>query len=183
MHRITACLALLILGAGLCAAQTDTTRHFSVKAQMWARGEVRNGALPADNGKDYAAFLMGNTVLRMDYTSSWLDVRVAPRYSGIWGSNSNGGLSRDEAGIHLHTGGFVARLGRQKVSYDDERVIGSDDWVMAPMTHDMVKLGFEGGKHKVHLLLACRRTAPRLPSSRMPSAPSHRWRDCRSRRP
>lgn len=152
--RLAACLALLLLGAGLSAAQTDTTRHFTVKAQLWARGEVRDGALPAENGKDYAAFLMGNSIVRLDYTSSWLDVRFAPRFSGIWGSNSTGGLDIDEAWIHLHTGGFFARLGRQKVSYDDDRVIGSDDWSMAPLTHDMVKLGFEGGKHKVHLMLA-----------------------------
>jgi hypothetical protein len=46
------------------------------------------------------------------------------------------------------------RLGRQKLSYDDERIIGGNDWSMATSTHDIVKAGFELGKHKLHILVA-----------------------------
>lgn len=155
---------LLITLAGiccvlLCAAQTDSlsvrTRHFSANAKIWTRGEVRDGALPAENGDDYAVFLMGNSVLQLDYTSPWLDVRLSPKYFGVWGSNANGALAIDEAWISLHSHkGLFARLGRQKLSYDDQRIIGADDWTMAPLTHDVLKAGFEGGKHKLHLLLA-----------------------------
>ena len=50
--------------------------------------------------------------------------------------------------------GFFARLGRQRLSYDDQRVMGADDWAMIAKTHDALKLGYEGRVHKVHLLLA-----------------------------
>lgn len=140
----------------MCAAQTDSlARHLTLSAQNWARGEVRVGALPAENGDDYAMFLMGNTVMRLDYTTPWLDVRFAPRYYGVWGSSSNGKLDVDEAWFTLKSKhGFAARLGRQKLSYDDQRIIGNDDWAMASFTHDALKMSYEGGRHKVHLLMA-----------------------------
>ena len=148
--RPAACLAALLLGASLCAAQT-----FSGKASSWVRGEIRDGALPAENGTDHAMFLMGNTLLTMDYASPWLEARFAPQYFGVWGASANGTLAIDEAWFTLRSpAGFFARLGRQRLSYDDQRVIGADDWAMTAKTHDALKLGFEGGIHKVHVLLA-----------------------------
>ena len=140
----------------MCAAQTDSlSRHLTLNAQSWARGEVRVGALPAENGAGYAMFLMGNTVLRLDYTTPWLDVRFAPKYFGVWGSSANGNLAIDEAWFTLKSkNGFAARFGRQKLSYDDQRIMGDDDWAMASKTHDALKASYEGGKHKVHLILA-----------------------------
>ena len=159
MKKLVLCFLSGLLCMSFCAAQTDTLsaarRQFSATALLRSRGEVRDGALPAANGADYAMFLTGNSVLQLDYTSPWLDVRLAPKYVGVWGSSSNGALSIDEAWFSLKSRkGFFARLGRQKLSYDDQRIIGADDWSMAPLTHDVLKTGFERGRHKLHLLLA-----------------------------
>lgn len=154
LQRLITCAAALVLGTSLCAGQTDSTRHFSANAMIWTRGEIRDGALPADNGADYAAFLMGNSIVKLDYTSPWLAVRFAPKYIGVWGASTTGALSIDEAWLTLQRKGFFARMGRQRLSYDDQRIIGADDWAMAPKTHDAVKLGYESRVHKVHLLLA-----------------------------
>lgn len=152
------CSALGACCIVVCAAQTDSLSqksHFSGTASSWVRGEIRDGALPAENGQDFAAFLMGNTVLKLDYSSPWLDVRFAPKYFGVWGASANGNLGIDEAWLSIKTGwGLFARAGRQKLSYDDQRIIGDDDWAMAAKTHDVLKLGYEGKKHKVHVLLA-----------------------------
>ena len=149
------CLAVGVFCVLICAAQTDTLRHFSGNAVTWARGEIRDGALPAENGEDFAAFLMSSTTLRLDYTSKWLDVRFSPKYFGVWGAKGAGDLSIDEAWLGLKAkSGLFLRLGRQKLSYDDQRIIGADDWAMAPKTHDVLKAGYEGGKHKVHLLVS-----------------------------
>lgn len=82
--RPAACLAALLLGASLCAAQT-----FTGKASSWVRGEIRDGALPAENGADHAMFVMGNTLLLMDYTSPWLEARFAPKYFGAWAASAS----------------------------------------------------------------------------------------------
>ena len=145
-----ACLAISLLGPAPCSAQT-----FSGDAQLWVRGEIRDGALPAENGADHAMFVMGNARVRLDYASPWLEARFAPKYFGVWGASANGNLAIDEAWFTLKTqNGFFARLGRQRLSYDDQRVMGADDWAMIAKTHDALKLGYEGRVHKVHLLLA-----------------------------
>lgn len=149
----------LLLGL-ICAlgamAQTDSLKHaFNVTSMMWSRGEYRKGALPADNGEDYALFLMSNAVLRFDYVQPWLEVRFAPKFFGIWGSATSGGIAIDETWIGLkHKSGLFMRLGRQKIEYDDERIFGSDDWSMASLTHDVLKAGLERGRHKLHFLVA-----------------------------
>ena len=152
------CTLLGVCSIVLCAAQTDSLSkksHFSGTAVCWTRGEIRDGALPAENGEDFAAFLMGKTALRLDYTSPWLDVRFSPKFFGVWGSSASGNMGVDEAWIGLKSPvGLFMRLGRQALSYDDQRIIGDDDWAMAPIVHDVLKAGYEGGKHKAHLLLA-----------------------------
>lgn len=157
LRTIACCLALLV-NVAVCLAQNDTIpkpkHHLSASTTSWTRGEVRSGALPKNGEENYAAFLMGSTVLRLEYDSPWLDVRFSPKYFGVWGSSANGNMGVEEAWFTLKKGGFFARLGRQKLSYDDQRIIGDDDWAMAPKTHDVLKTGFEGGRHKVHLLLA-----------------------------
>ena len=129
-------------------------RHLTIGASMWSRGEFRDGALPAENGVDHALFLMSNNVLRFDYSQKNLEARIAPKFFGIWGAKAAGSLAIDEAWFGLKHKGLFMRLGRQKLSYDDERIIGSNDWSMATNTHDLVKAGYDGEKHKVHLLVA-----------------------------
>ena len=132
----------------------DSLRRFSISASMWSRGEFRDGALPAENGVDHALFLMSNNVLLFDYAQQNLEARIAPKYFGIWGARAAGSLAIDEAWFGLRHKGLFMRLGRQKLAYDDERIIGGNDWSMATNTHDLVKAGYEGGKHKLHLLAA-----------------------------
>ena len=43
--------------------------------------------------------------------------------------------------------------------YDDERIIGNDDWTMTAPTHDVVKLGYDGESHKIHLMAAYNQNA------------------------
>ena len=148
--RMSACLlAAALLSASLCAAQT-----FTGKAQSWVRGEFRDGALP-EKGADYAMFVMGNTLLTLDYANPWLEARFAPKYFGVWGASANGNLAIDEAWFSLRSpGGLFVRMGRQRLSYDDQRIMGADDWAMTAKTHDVLKMGYEGRVHKLHLLLA-----------------------------
>lgn len=55
--------------------------------------------------------------------------------------------------------GLFVKIGRQGIEYDDERILGYDDWAMTAPTHDMLKLGYEGHGHKVHALLAYNQTS------------------------
>ncbi len=45
-------------------------------------------------------------------------------------------------------------MGRQTLSYDDERILGGLDWNVAGRYHDALKLGYESKVHRLHLILA-----------------------------
>ena len=63
--------------------------------------------------------------------------------AGIWGQKS-GLLSLAEAWVLLKTKHTLfAKIGRQTMEYDDERILGYDDWSMTAPTHDALKLGFD----------------------------------------
>jgi len=158
MKRILT-LTLILLQALPVLAQPDTTawksHKFTINSNIWTRGEYRKGAMPIDNGADYALFLMGSATLSFDYTWKGLEVRFAPRFAGVWGASTTGGLVIDEAWFGLqHRSGLFFRMGRQKLAYDDERIFGSEDWSMVSLKHDMVKAGLERGAHKIHLMFA-----------------------------
>ena len=55
--------------------------------------------------------------------------------------------------------GLFVKIGRQGLEYDDERILGYDDWAMTAPTHDVVKFGYEGYGHKVHAILAYNQNA------------------------
>lgn len=142
-------------------AQTDTLQEplkqhqFSISAQHWTRGEFRHGALTSKPKENLALFVMSSTQLTLDYQYKGLEVMIAPKHVGVWGSKGSGTFGLEEGWFSLtHKRGLFFKLGRQKFNYDDQRIIGSDDWVMFPSKHDALKMGFEGGKHKIHLIAA-----------------------------
>ena len=57
---------------------------------------------------------------------------------------------------------FFAKLGRQILSYDDERLFGDLDWNVAGRSHDALKLGYENDRHKLHLILGFNQNGERL---------------------
>jgi hypothetical protein len=58
--------------------------------------------------------------------------------------------------------GMFAQIGRQALSYDDERIIGPNDWAMAALSHDVLKLGYEGHGHKAHAILGFNQNAENI---------------------
>lgn len=119
------------------------------------RGEVRYGGLTAgdDNIPDYAAFILERTLIGATYASAPLKARLTAQHSSIWGCSDGGYFNVYEAWVDLRSPkGFFAKVGRQNLSYDDQRIFGSDSWAMTARSHDALKLGYEGHGHKVHLI-------------------------------
>ena len=139
-------------------AKTDTTKavnELNMDAQFLTRGEIRMGGLPENETEDdFAAFLMERTRLIVGYSRPYLDTKISVQHSGVWGQSGKGVLNLYESWVQLKAPvGLFAKIGRQELAYDNERIIGSDDWAMAASSHDVAKLGYEGHGHKVHLIL------------------------------
>lgn len=148
-------LAILLLPI-IAHAQQEADNQFNVKLDMLTRGELRYGGFnESDNAQDdLAHFIIGRYRLTTDYSRSWLQVRLSLQQSGTWGMGG-GSFSLNEGWAMVKSRkGLFAKIGRQVLAYDDERIIGSNDWAMTAPTHDVLKLGYEGDQHKVHLLFA-----------------------------
>ncbi|MBO6097630.1 MAG: hypothetical protein J6P56_10015, partial [Bacteroidales bacterium] len=156
----TSSVKVFALAVLLVCAPSLYSQELTSDLQMLTQGEIRNGGVSAPNNQDpdvqdHSNFIVGRARLNLDFQRKGLEIKVAPQYTGIWGQRGYGSFHMFEAWAKytLPVGLFV-QLGRQALSYDDQRIIGPNDWAMAAVSHDVLKLGYEGHGHKAHVLLA-----------------------------
>ena len=131
--------------------QSQGENQLDLDLNMLGRGELRYGGFTEGTEEKHAQFLMGRTRLSLTYKRPYIEAKVTAQHSGVWGQKGSGSFNLHEAWAKLYTkSGLFAKIGRQVLSYDDERIIGANDWAMASNTHDVIKLGYEGHGHKVH---------------------------------
>ncbi len=147
--------------------------ELNINLQFMGRGESRYGGMmpeeEAASGEEEeetdpktptSNFLLGRTRLEINYKRDWLEARVTPQHSGVWGQAGKGAFNLYETWVKMSAPfGLFAQVGRIALDYDDERIIGSDDWAMASSSHDLLRLGYEGHGHKVHVMLAYNQNA------------------------
>lgn len=162
-HAKWICMLIgLLFSFGLRAQEADN--EFSIDAQLVTRGELRAGGFKGDSldASRRAHFVLGKYIITADYKRSWLEVKLSPKFSGVWGQGS-AGLSLYEGWAKLQTKkGLFTQIGRQELDYDNGRIIGNDDWTMTAPTHDVLKLGYDGESHKVHLMAAYNQDADNM---------------------
>ncbi len=161
--------ALLAGNALLAGAQVaiDTIpkphNQLSVDLQFMGRGETRYGGIAEDENTEETVtsnFVLGRTRLAINFKRDWLEARVTPQHSGVWGQAGKGSFNLYETWVKMTSRqGLFAQVGRVALNYDDERIIGSDDWAMASQSHDVLRMGYEGHGHKVHVILAYNQNA------------------------
>lgn len=154
-------LVALLLPLGSAAQQQDTTEnklnHLTLDANLMTRGELRYGGFPSapEFAEDHAQFVMARTRLSVGYQRSFLEAKITAQHSGVWGQQGKGAFNLSEAWAKLRANnGLFAIIGRQELAYDDERILGRNDWAMAANAHDAARLGYEGHGHKAHVILA-----------------------------
>ena len=155
--------AFLVCGQEAGDTVPAPQNQLSVDLQFLTRGESRYGGLAIhdqeseeEEGKIAKSnFVMGRVRLPINFKRDWLEARVTPQHSGVWGQAGKGAFNLYETWVKLATrSGLFAQVGRVALNYDDERIIGSDDWAMASSSHDVLRLGYEGHGHKAHVIVA-----------------------------
>ena len=142
-------------------AQSDSTRNtLSFGINFLAHGEACGGGLPKATAKEnapkeeHSRFLMGRLRLNVDYSRSGLQAHAVIQNKSVWGASGNQSLNLYEGWVKIAAkNGLFAQIGRIALSYDDERIIGPNDFAMASQSHDVIKAGYEGLGHKVHVIL------------------------------
>lgn len=160
---------LVVLVAGLLSvalfAQAEETQNtkentFSMKVQIRPRAEYRNGVLfPRPKDAESTGFINNRARFSLGYERDRLSIGLSAQHVGVWGQDpqidKNGRFILNEAWAKLDFGsGFFAKLGRQSLVYDDERIMGALDWNVAGRYHDALKLGYENTNNQLHLILA-----------------------------
>lgn len=148
MKIVYLALGLWLLPGMLWAQSAEKENEFTMSMQIRPRAEYRNGAqFPRFEGDKAAAFINNRARLSMEYKRSDLSMKISAQHVGVWGQDpqidTNGRFIMNEAWAKLDFGaGFFAQLGRQTLSYDDERILGGLDWNVAGRYHDALKLGY-----------------------------------------
>ncbi|MCR4958222.1 MAG: alginate export family protein [Prevotella sp.] len=153
-HLLTAAIALMAITA------TAQDNDLSIEAQLRTRGEHNNGALtPRTEGSQAANYISDRARLSFDFKRNDLQLRASVQHAGMWGDDdirkTNGKATISEAWAKMvFADHFFAQIGRQELSYDDERILGAQDWDMTSFSHDALRLGYEDHQHRLHLILA-----------------------------
>ena len=155
-YLLTVAIAMMAIAAN---AQSN---NVSVEAQLLTRGEHNNGAQkPRSDGEQAANYISERARLSFNFKRNDLELKASVQHTGLWGQDdirqSDGKATISEAWAKMTFGKhFFAQIGRQQLAYDDERILGSQDWDMENFRHDALKLGYESWDllHRVHLILA-----------------------------
>lgn len=154
-------LMMLLMVSSSIWAQEDSVKlnELTLDAQIMTRGEIRRGGLIAEKDvqdADKANFVAERARLTVGFKRDVLSMNVSIQHNGLWGMEGNGSnFNIYEAWAQLTAkNGLFLKIGRQELSYDDERILGSNDWAVAGLSHDVLKIGYEGYGHKAHAFAA-----------------------------
>jgi hypothetical protein len=156
-HRFA---GVALLTASVSAnAQTDSTEvnTLSFGLNFLTHGEIVRGGLPVDGDaemEDKSNFLLGRTRMTVDYSRPHLQAHAVIQNKAVWGMSGDKALNLYEGWVKMtHNSGLFAQVGRIALSYDDERIIGTNDFAVAAQSHDVLRVGYEGHGHKAHVVL------------------------------
>ncbi|ADV50814.1 hypothetical protein Celal_3550 [Cellulophaga algicola DSM 14237] len=129
-----------------------TAQTFDISADLRSRFEYRHGYsnLFLDDA-DPAAFVKQRTRLNMGYEADKLQLFIAVQDVSTWGDtrqlldvDGNDSFSLFQAWAQLQINeNWSTKLGRQVISYDDQRIFGGVDWAMQGRFHDAAILKYK----------------------------------------
>lgn len=124
--------------------QVNFAQTFKISTEIRPRFEYRHGfkTLSVDS-LDAVSFVSQRTRLNLAYNSEKLQAYVCLQDVRVWGdvptlnvADNNGTTIHEAWAELLFTPEFSLKLGRQEISYDNERIFGTVDWAQQARSHD-----------------------------------------------
>lgn len=151
----------VILPVVIFASANSSFAQLTVTGEIRPRTEYRHGYKSLiDTTQKGTGFTEQRTRLNFYYTDEKYKVGVSLQDVRIWGSqpqlNKTDGLSslHEAWGEYFFTKKFSAQLGRQELTYDDERLFGGVSWTQQGRSHDLMLLKFSDSTFTTHLGIA-----------------------------
>lgn len=147
-YKIFRSLLLSFLCLGLIE---EADAQFTLSAEVRPRAEFRNGfKTPRSTNDDAAFFVEQRSRIYLDYQEKKYKFRLSLQDIRLWGEvpqifkQENGNTFLNEAwGQYYFTDNFSFKLGRQMISYDNQRFLGGLEWAQQGRRHDAVLLIYE----------------------------------------
>lgn len=149
-------LILLVLGGMSASIQAQ---ELDVNLQVRPRFEYRNGyktLLP--EGQKGTSQISQRSRLNFNYKQEQLTVKLTFQNTRTWGDvpttavDDKNGVAVFEAWAQYDfTEKWSARMGRQVLSYDNQRIMGEQDWGQQAQSHDALTVSFHSGNNQLDL--------------------------------
>ncbi len=154
---------LYALGLWAVLSLQAKAQTVSMDADIRPRFEYRHGygALLSD-GADPAAFVTQRSRLNVNYFHSKLKIHLSVQDVSTWGdtrqlaiNDENNSFSLFQAWLgYAFSENWSMKLGRQTLSYDDQRMLGEVDWTMQGRFHDAAMVTYFRSGFKTDLAFA-----------------------------
>ena len=139
------------------------SQNFEAGLQLRPRYEFRNGfktLLP--EAADPASLVSQRSRLILGYNDEALQVKFSFQSVGVWGDSpsmrleDNNSLSIFEAyGQYQTSPNFLFRVGRQVLSYDNQRILGEVNWAQQGQSHDAALISWKpAANHRLDVAAA-----------------------------
>ncbi|MDP2424253.1 MAG: alginate export family protein [Bacteroidales bacterium] len=147
---------LLTIGL-LIAACSSLLAQFTLSGMLRPRAEYRNGYSHMPINGTSAAFFVSNRVrLTADYKSDNMQFRMTAQEIRVWGNQV---LKSDNATLGLYeawgkisvAGGLSLKIGRQELSYDNQRLLSHNNFRQSGQSHDALIFLYQKNGWDLHL--------------------------------
>ncbi|WP_109299061.1 alginate export family protein [Aquimarina sp. AU474] len=153
----------------LMFAFNGKAQELSIDADIRPRLEYSNGfgnLIP--DGLDAGVFVQQRSRIKFGYKQEKFSTYLSVQDVSVWGdtpqispSDDNNSISLAQAWINFKFGnGWSTKLGRQALSYDDQRIFGGLDWAMQGRFHDAALLKYTKEGFKLDIGIAFNQNGP-----------------------
>ena len=138
--------------------------QLSIDGELRPRGEIRNGFKQVrDSTSKVAGLISQRSRITMKYKSEVLITKISLQDVRVWGDEK---VKQDVPSMALHEAwaGFKVvdslslKIGRQELSYGNERLLGSANWLQQAMSHDAVVAKYKSNGFTADLGLSFNQT-------------------------
>ena len=149
-------LILLVLGGMSASGQAQ---ELDVNLQVRPRFEYRNGYKTLlSEGQEGTSQISQRSRLNFNYKQEDLTVKLTLQNTRTWGDvapattfDKNGVAVFEAWAQYDFTEKWSARMGRQVLSYDNQRILGEQDWGQQAQSHDALTVSYHTETQKLDL--------------------------------
>lgn len=164
LHQKIGLSLFLMIGTGTFAQELDAN------LQLRPRYEYRNGFKELmKDGSLPTSFVSQRSRLNFNFKQDKLKAKLTFQNIRVWGDVATTATA-DKNGIALFeawaqydfNAKWSARLGRQVLSYDNQRIMGEIDWAQQGQSHDAALISFKPTNHQLDLGFAVNSDSEKL---------------------